>query len=167
MEGSLWPCTSSWNVLLVTFAIVIAVLAAGNPLALFAKATASIGSSAALTSNEIALFNIARYQTESEISKPAAEALFKQFQVWAAAEDAGTRVQQPEPPGKELGARVVKHARAEVRPPQTQRYIRPAHAARGDVRLPKQARRKVRHPQYALAYDWLAPIGWSERYFGW
>jgi hypothetical protein len=94
--------------------------------------------------------------------------LFKQFQVWAAAEDARARVQQPgQPPGKDPGARVVKHAPAEVRPPQTHRYIRPAHAARGDVRLPKHARRKVRHQQYALAYDWLGPIGWSERYFGW
>ena len=153
----------------MTSAIVLAVFSAGNPLALFAKATASMpGTSVALTSDEIALFRKTGNRTETEISKPAAEALFKQFQVWAAAEDAGTRVQQRgQPPGKDPGARGVKHARAEVRPPQTQRYIRPAHAARGDVRLPKQARRKVRHPQYALAYDWLAPIGWSERYFGW
>jgi hypothetical protein len=85
----------------VTSTIVLAVLSAGNPLALFAKATASIlGSSAALTSDEIALFSKTGNRTETEISKPAAEALFKQFQVWAAAEDARARVQQPgQPPG--------------------------------------------------------------------
>jgi hypothetical protein len=156
----------SRSILFVTSAIVLAVLSAGNPLALFANATASIlGSSAALTSDEIALFSKTGSQTETEISKPAAEALFKQFQVWAAAEDARARVQPSgqQPPGNGLPSPGVKHARSEVRPPQTHR---PAHTARREVRLAKHARHQVRYRRYALAH-WAAPIGWSERHFAW
>ena len=40
-----------------------------------------LGSSAALTSDEIALFSKTGNRTETEISKPTADALFKQFQV--------------------------------------------------------------------------------------
>jgi hypothetical protein len=153
----------------VTSAIVLAVLSAGNPLALFAKATASIlGSSAALTSDEIALFSKTGYQTETEISKPAAQALFKQFQVWAAAEDARASVQPSgqQPPGNGLPSPGVKHARLEVRPPRNHRHVVPAHTARREVRLAKHARHQVRYRRYALAY-WVAPIRLSERHFAW
>ena len=143
----------------VTSAIVLAALTAGNPIALFAKATASmLGSSAALTSDEIVLFSITGDQTETEISKPETEALLKKFQVWAATEDVRASVQQPRPPtGNSLPARVVKQARAEVRPPQTHRHVLLAHAAKREDRLAKRARHQVRYKRDDLAY-WVTQL---------
>jgi hypothetical protein len=165
----LWRCASPRSILFLTSAIILAVLSAGNPLALFAKATASIvGSSAALRSDEIALFSKTGNQAETEISKQAAEALLEQFRVWAATEDARARVQQPRgPTGSDSQAWAAKPARAEAKPPQTNRHISSAHKARGEVRFPKQhARRQGRHRQYALVKDWWAPIG-PGLHFGW
>jgi hypothetical protein len=93
--------------------------------------------------------------------------LFKQFQVWAAAEDARVTVQPSgqQPPGNSL-LPGVKPGRSEVRPPQAHRHILPAHTARREVRLAKHARHQVRSKRYALAY-WAAPIRWSEGHFAW
>jgi hypothetical protein len=166
---------------LVAAAIVLAVISAGNPLVMFANATASfVGTPAphALTSDEIALFRKAAYQTETEIGEPPAEALLRKFQTWAAEADpsgpvldckagAAAQLQQP---GHNVQAQVMKNARAEVRSRQTRRHARPEHKARAEDRHAKHDRRQVRHRQHPPAHDWFAqnaPIGWSGRHLGW
>jgi hypothetical protein len=152
---------------LVAAAIVLVVISAGNPLVMFANATAPlVGTSApvALTSDEIALFRQAAYQTETEISEPPAEALFKKFQAWAAEADrsglvsdckagAAAQLQQP---GHTVRAQVMHNARAEIRPRQMHRRTRPQHTARAEVRRAKHDRRQVRHKQHIPAHDRFA-----------
>jgi hypothetical protein len=126
--GKVWyrAAISSRNlktiILVVTAAaIVFAILAAGNPIALFANATASlVGISApqsgtglstpAVQSTSsaqaspaardapsraeiVAAFNNA-HQSQAEIRQPPAEALLKQFQAWATEQDARAQVQK-------------------------------------------------------------------------
>jgi hypothetical protein len=101
-------------------AIVFAILLVGNPIALFASATASlVGISApqsgtgqstpaiqstasaqalppaardAPTRDEIAAAFKTAHQSQTEIRQPPAEALFKQFQAWAAEQNARAQV---------------------------------------------------------------------------
>jgi hypothetical protein len=98
------------------FAIVFAVLLVGNPMVLIANATASVQAWAAKqddraqtptsagaqavpptardapTRDEIAAAFKAATQNQTEISHPPAEPLFKQFQAWAAEQDARAQV---------------------------------------------------------------------------
>src|SRR6267143_2592586 len=136
------------GILIVTAAaIVFAVLSMGNPSVLFANATAFlVGTSApqdgtgqsiptiqptadaqalpptaseAPTGEEIAAAFKTTSHSETEIREPPAEALLKQFQAWAAEEDARTQVRPLRP---------EQDAQAQVRPVQKQ--VRPARNAR-------------------------------------
>src|SRR5450432_2209308 len=132
-------------------AIVFGVLSKGKPHVRFTNATASlVGTSApqdgarstptiqsmadaqalpptareAPTGDEIAAaFNTA-YQRQTENPQPPAEAVFNQFQAWAAEEDAQVRPVQPvqdaKPPVQDDQAQVV-NARAKVRPAKNAR----------------------------------------------
>ena len=109
------------GILVVTAAaIVFAILSVGNPLVLFVNATASrfatsapqdgtgqsmpivqstTGAQAlpptaseAPTGNEIAAAFKTAYDSQTEIPQPPAEALLKQFQAWAAEQDARAQV---------------------------------------------------------------------------
>ena len=166
---------------LVAAAIVLAVISAGNPLVMFANATASlVGTPAphALTSDEITLFRKAANQTETEIGEPPAEALFRKFQAWAAEADrsglvpdckAGAAAQFRQL-GHNVEAQVMQNARAEVRSRQMRRHTRPEHKARAEVRRARHDRRQVRHRPHPPAHDWFAqnaPTGWSGRQLGW
>src|SRR5450432_3133766 len=134
------------SILVVTAAaIVFAVLSKGNPLVRFTNATASlVGTSSpqdgaqstptiqsttdaqalpptareAPTGAEIAAAFNSAYQSQTENPQPPAEAMFKQFQAWAAEEDAQVRpvqsVQDAQPQVQDDQARVV-NARAKVR----------------------------------------------------
>jgi hypothetical protein len=160
-------------------AIVFAVLLVGDPLALFANAAASlVGPSAPqggtaqsmpiiqLTADAQALPPTARetptggetaaaikiaYQSQTEIRQPPAEALalFKEFQAWAAEEDARAQV-RPLQPVHDARAQVVQITRAQAPPAQKHRNVRPLHNARADVR-PVQKHREVRSVQNARA----------------
>jgi hypothetical protein len=92
--------------------------------------------SGAPTRNEIAAGSEPTDQTQTEISEPTSEALFKQFQAWAAAQpvkDAPVQVVEDAPapvaenvgvpvqPMKHRGVRRVQDARAESRPVQNPR----------------------------------------------
>lgn len=165
--GKVWDRAATTSralkVLFVIAAVIVfANVVVGNPVVLFANATASLvgpWAPQSLTSEEIALLRKSTYQTEPALSGSEVEALARQFQAWAAEVDARAQVQLPgQPPAKDLGA--------QVRAPQTHGHIRPAHTRRGDLRHPKNARRQATRHQYALAYEWLEPIDWSER-FGW
>jgi len=155
------------GILIVTAAaIVFAVLSMGNPSALFANAKAFlVGTSApqdgtgqsiptiqptadaqalpptaseAPTGEEIAAAFKTTSHSETEIREPPAEGLLKQYQAWAAEEDARTQVRPLRP---------EQDAQAQVRPVQKQ--VRPARNARAKV--VKNARAQVRREQNTQA----------------
>jgi hypothetical protein len=171
------------SILVVTAAaIVFAIRLVGNPLVLFTNTTASLVATSAPqdgaqstptiqstadvqalpptareapTGAEIAAaFNTA-YQRQTENPQPPAEAVFKQFQAWAAEEDAQVRpvqsVQDAQPQVQDDQARVV-NARAEVRPVKNARaHVRSEHNARAKVRHLKNARARMRREQNTQA----------------
>ena len=148
------------SILVVTAAaIVFAIRLTGNPLVLFTNAPASlvatsapqdgagqsmpIGQSTAdvqalppTTSeaprgDESAAASNTAYQSQTENPQPAADGLFKEYQAWAAEEDARTQVR---PVQKQ--ARPVQNTRAEVRP-----------ARNAQAKVAKNARAQVRREQ--------------------
>jgi hypothetical protein len=172
---------ASGILLLTGTAIVLTVLFAGNQPVLFADITASVaGTSApqdgtahstpiiqstaesqslppaasdAPTSDEIA--GAVKTASETEIRVPPAEALFREFQAWAAGEDARAQVQQVEPI-QPLEATQdaqsqddVQNARAEVRPAQKRRHVRSEPDTRTQMRPMKNARAQVRSERQA------------------
>ena len=124
-------------------AIVFAIVSAGNPIALFASITASQVSSSAhqdgsgqsmptiqSTASAQALPPTAReapagdgmlaafkaaFENKTEVDQPTADAVFNQFQAWAAKEDAQVRVRPPQPV-QDPRAQVVQKARAQPLP---------------------------------------------------
>ena len=165
------------GILLLTGAgIVLTVLFAGNQPVLLADITASVaGTSApqdgtahsmpviqstaesqslppaasdAPTSDEIA--GAVKTASETEIRVPPAEALFKEFQAWAAEEDARAQVQQVEPiqpletTQDARSQDDVQNARAEVRAALKHRHARSEPNSRTQMRPVKNARAQVR-----------------------
>ena len=190
-------------VLVVTAAaIVFAVLLVGNPLAIFANATASLVATSgpqdatgqsmpsiksnpgaeALpptprerpTGDEIAAAIKNAYQSRTT------EALFKEFQAWAAEEDARAQV-RPVQPVQDAQAQVAQSARAQVRSVQKHRHIRHARAeknarakvvkkARAHVHREQNARardRSVQNAQAQVRPEQNAQATWPERWLGW
>jgi hypothetical protein len=172
------------SILVVTAAaIVFAIRLVGNPLVRFTNATASlVGTSApqdgaqstptiqstgdaqalpptareAPTGAEIAAAFNSAYQSQTENPQPPAEAVFKQFQAWAAEEDAQVRPVQSvqdaqQPQVQDDQARVV-NARAEVRPVKNApAHVRSEHNARAKVRHLKNAQARMRREQNTQA----------------
>jgi hypothetical protein len=131
-------------------AIGIAILLVGNPVALVANVTASWVDKPALqpgsdpststiqsiagtqdlqpttrdapTRDEIAAASQPADQSQTEIGQPPPEALFKQFQAWAAVEDARAQI-EPVQPVQDAPVEVVQDTPAQVRP------VRPAQDA--------------------------------------
>ena len=152
-------------------AIGIAILSIGNPVALFAYLTASLVDKSALepgtdlstpaiqstadaqalptardvpTRNEIAAAPEPAGQSQKEISEPSSEALFKQFEAWAADKDAQAQV-GPVQSVEDAPAQAAENARA--RPMQKHRHVRPVDNARAEI--PPVHRKKVRPEQNA------------------
>jgi hypothetical protein len=142
------------SILVVTAAaIVFAIRLVGNPLVLFTNTTAPLvatsapqdgaqsmptiqstadvqalppTASEAPTGEEIAAASNTAYQSQAENPQPAADGTFKQYQAWAAEEDARTQVRpvqrQVRPvqkaevgPARTARAKVVKNTRPQVR----------------------------------------------------
>lgn len=81
---------------------------------------------------------------QAEIGHPITEALFKQFQAWADAEDARAKAgAQPAP------VRVVQEAPAPVRSTKKQRRVRSVQNARAEIRSQRNHRAKLREEQDA------------------
>jgi hypothetical protein len=161
------------SILVVTAAaIVFAIRLVGNPLVRFTNATASlVGTSApqdgaqstpiirstadaqalpptaseAPTGEEIAAASNIAYQSHTENLQPAADGLFKEYQAWAAEEDARTQVR---PVQKQV--RPVQNARAEVGPARTAR-AKVVKNARAQVRREQNVRVQVRPVQNTQA----------------
>jgi hypothetical protein len=176
------------SILVVTAAAIVFAILVGNPIALLANATASlVGTSAsqddtqsmptiqstadaqalpptaseAPTGEEIAAAFKSTFQSETAIREPAAEALLKQFQAWAAEEDSQAQAQaqvRPEQSVQDAQAQVqddqpqaVQNALAQVRPVQKHRHVKPVHNAQAEIRPEHNARAKVRPVQNARA----------------
>ena len=157
-------------------AIGIAILSVGNPVTLFADVTASLGDKSALqpgtdqstptiqstgdaqalpltakdapTRDEIAAASESAGQSQTEDSEPSSEALFRQFQAWAAEKDAQAQV-GPVQSVQDAPAQVAENARAALRPMQKDRHVRPVHSARAEIRPVQNPRKKVRREQNA------------------
>src|SRR5216684_4581242 len=169
------------SILVVTAAaIVFAIRLVGNPLVRFTNATASlVGTSApqdgaqstptiqstadaqalpptareAPTGAEIAAAFNSAYQSQTENPQPPAEALFKQFQAWAADEDAQAQVRSVQPVQDDQ-AQVV-NARAEVRPVKNARaHMRCEQNARAQARPVQNTQAQVQPVQNAQP-SWL------------
>lgn len=151
----------------IAAAIVFVNFIFGNPMVLFANATAPVvGQLAApsLTGDEIALFRKAARQAEDELSGAEVQALTTQFQAWAAGVDARAQVQLPGQPATDhLRTTVV----TKTKTAQIDRHNRPQHKARSAVRRIKHTRRHKRQKDYVRALDWFAPTRWPERHFVW
>jgi hypothetical protein len=161
------------SILVVTAAaIVFAIRLAGNPLVLFTNTTTSLvatsapqdgaqsmptiqstaeaqalppTASEAPTGEEIAAASNIAYQSHTENPQPAADGLFKEYQAWAAEEDARTQVR---PVQKQV--RPVQNARAEVGPARTAR-AKVVKNARAQVRREQNVRVQVRPVQNTQA----------------
>jgi len=171
--------------ILVVTALVIAVLLLGNPVALFANVTASLvdilglqpgagqstptiqsaSDAPALPPTAATEAPPARQETaavlgpadqgQTENSEPPTEALFKQFQAWAArnplaqvapaqpVQDAPARLVQNAP------AQVAENARAPVRLIRDHRYVRPVQNARAEIQPVQNPRKRIRRQQNA------------------
>jgi hypothetical protein len=102
-----------------------------------------------------AAFKTAR-QSQTEISEPSSEALFRQFQAWSADKNAQALVVQPVQDARaqvgsvqDAPAQVVQDARPEVRPMKKHRHLRPVQNARAEIRPERHPRAKVRREQNA------------------
>lgn len=166
--GKIWDRAAiTSQTLTVLFAIAAATVLAnfvvGNPMALFASATASmVGQTAppALTGDEIALFREAAHQAEVKLSKAKVQALTTRFQAWAAEVDAKAQVQLPGQPATDhLRTAIVTTTKSA----RIHRHNRPQHKARSAVRRTQHARRHKRQKQYARPLDWFASTRGSER----
>jgi hypothetical protein len=161
------------SILVVTAAaIVFAIRLVGNPLVRFTNTTASLvatsapqdgaqsmptiqstadaqalppTASEAPTGEEIAAASNIAYQSHTENPQPAADGLFKEYQAWAAEEDARTQVR---PEQKQV--RPVQNARAEVGPARTAR-AKVVKNARAQVRREQNVRVQVRPVQNTQA----------------
>src|SRR5882672_5808182 len=118
------------------------------------------------TRDEIAAAPEPADQSQTENSEPASEALFRQFQAWAAEE--GTRAQvKPVQPAQDAPAQVVQdapapvaeNAPAPVRPMQKQR-ARSVQDARAETLHVQKPRAKDLREQNAQAPSFLQIFGW-------
>jgi hypothetical protein len=92
------------------------------------------------TRNEIAAASEPTDQSQTKNRQPSADALFKEFQAWAA-----ERAQ----PDRDAPARVVRDARPQVRSMQKHRQVGPAQNPRAEIRPERHPRAKIRREQDA------------------
>jgi hypothetical protein len=180
------------SILVVTAAaIVFAIRLVGNPLVLFTNATASLVATSAPQDgtgrsmptgqstadvqalpptakeapggDESAAASNTTYQSQTENPQPAADGLLKEYQAWAAEEDARTQVR---PVQKQI--RPVQNARTEVRPARNARANVPKNA-RAQVRREQNARVQVRPVQNTQAVQPMqnAQPRWLLQRLGW
>ncbi len=112
---------------------------------------------------EIAAVSEPAGQSQTENSEPSSDALFKQFQAWAAEQDTRAAEQDtlarvkslqpvqdaPVQVAQNAPAPVVENAPAPVRPMQKHRRARSVHNSRAEIRHVQEPRPKVRPEQNA------------------
>jgi len=82
------------------------------------------------SSDELAAATEPAGRNQPESSAPSSEALFREFQAWAAEKDAQAQVQPVQQPVQDAAAKTAGNARASLRPAQKQPHVRPVHNAR-------------------------------------
>jgi hypothetical protein len=152
-------------------AIGVTILSVGNPATLFAEfadvATPLVNKSALQPGTDQSTPTIqstadARASTADALAlpptakdAPTRDALFRQFQAWAADKDAQARVGPVrDAPGQVVQnapAPVTANARASLRPMQEDRHVRPVHHEQAEIRPVQNPRKKVRQEQTARA----------------
>ena len=97
-------------------------------------------------------------RAKTENSEPSSEALFTQFQAWAAEKDAHAQVEAvrpvqdaPEQVVQNAPVEVAKEAGAPLRSMQKHRHLRPVQSARAEIRPVQNPRKKVGREQNARA----------------
>jgi len=167
---SIWAVTAT--------AIGIAILSVENPVALVADFTASWVDKPALqpvtdpstssiqsiagtqdspptttqapTRDEVAAASEPADQSQAETSQLLTEALFKQFQAWAAEDDTRAKA-EPAQPAQAAPVRVVQDAPAQVQPVKKHRRVRSVQNARAEIRPHRNHRARVREERNAPA----------------
>jgi len=82
------------------------------------------------SSDELAAATEPAGRNQPESSAPSSEALFREFQAWAAEKDAQAQVQPVQQPVQDAAAKTAGNARASLRPAQKQPHVQPVHNAR-------------------------------------
>jgi hypothetical protein len=100
------------------------------------------------TRDEIAAVSEPAGQSRTEVSEDPSGALLKQFQAWAAKEDAPAKV-VPVQPLQDAPAQVVQNAPAPAQPTQKHQGVRHVQNARAEIRPVQNPRRQVRREQNA------------------
>lgn len=86
--------------------------------------------------------------SQAEIGQPVTEALFKQFQAWAAEEESRKKV-EPVQPAQAAPVQVERDAPAQVQPAKRHRRARSVQNARAELRPHRTHRPRVREEQHA------------------
>ena len=103
-------------------------------------------------------------QKQTKISEPPNQALLKQFQAWAAKEDAQAQV-RPVQPAQDAPAQVAENAGAPVHHLQRHRHIRSLQSARAEIR----SAQRIAAAQNRRAYyddDYYGYYGGPGPYYG-
>jgi hypothetical protein len=117
----------------IAAAISIAISLVGNLGTPFADVTASVADKSAKdppNRDELAAASEPAGRNQPESSAPSSEALFREFQAWAAEKDAQAQVQPVQQPVQDAAAKTTGNARASLRLAQKQPHVRPVHNAR-------------------------------------
>ena len=159
-------------------AISIAIVSVGNPVTHFAVVTASVVDKPALQFGadqstptvqssadakalpppakdapsrvEMAAASEPAAQHQPENGELSSEALFREFQAWAAEQDAQAKVAVQQPV-QDAPAKAAENARVSLRLMHKHRHAKPVHNARAEMRLAQHPRKKVRREQNARA----------------
>ena len=107
------------------------------------------------TRDEVAAASEPADQSQAETSQLLTEALFKQFQAWAAEDDTRAKA-EPAQPAQAAPVRVVQDAPAQVQPVKKHRRVRSVQNARAEIRPHRNHRARVREEQNAPAP--IAPV---------
>ncbi|MBT1514628.1 hypothetical protein KIP88_29475 [Bradyrhizobium sp. SRL28] len=89
-------------------------------------------------------------QSQAEVNQPITEALFKQFQAWAAEQETRAQV-EPAQPVQAAPVKVAQDAPAQVRPVKKHRRVQSVRNARAEIRSQRNHRARVREEQDARA----------------
>ncbi|MGV7214784.1 hypothetical protein, partial [Bradyrhizobium sp. UFLA05-112] len=100
--------------------------------------------------DEITAASEATRQRQTGNSELSSETLFRQFQAWAAKQDAQAQV-RPVKPVQDAPAQVAENARAPLRSRQTHQHVRPVHHARTEIPAVQNPQKKIRREQTARA----------------
>ena len=96
-------------------------------------------------------------QSQAEVNQPITEALFKQFQAWAAEQETRAQV-EPAQPVQAAPVKVAQDAPARVRPVKKHRRVQSVRNARAEIRSQRNHRARIREEQEQDARLQVPPV---------